>query len=141
MELIRFGGGWAILENGHADLLTQAQELQGGCLLVPHSARLYHLTNYKVSSVVCGACYLVPFSQATQSPILPGEGGTVEACTLSTFLMGDGADRQTVVIKDGRVMRYVGIGWVEERQAVQADADTMPVVTYRLPHGEHMARV
>lgn len=60
--------------------------------------------------------------------ILPGTAGTVSRGTLNTTAMGDGEGKPTRVIDAGKVKLYVGIGWIDERDATQADADSFPVV-------------
>lgn len=72
--------------------------------------------------------------------IFPGSAGTISTRELSLHRMGDGDGRTCVVIKDERVLRYVGIGWVPERPATQEDADLYPVAVYPEALGEHRAR-
>lgn len=65
---------------------------------------------------------IVSRALAKERQIKPGKAGVIEAADVSTWEEGDG------VIVDGRLMSYVGIGWVDERKATQADADLYPVV-------------
>jgi hypothetical protein len=57
---------------------------------------------------------------------------TVKARDCSTIAMCDGRGESThpVVIDDGRRMRYVGIGWVDEGPATDADKRQFPAVKH-----------
>lgn len=74
----------------------------------------------------------------SKKTITPGSAGTVESRELSTRRMGCGGEgKPERVILDGRIMFYVGIGWVDERPATQEDAEAFPVVIYPESRVEH----
>lgn len=60
--------------------------------------------------------------------ITPGKAGTVELSDLASIKMTTGGEKTiTRAIVDGNLVCWVGIGWVTEREATQADADAYPV--------------
>jgi len=64
--------------------------------------------------------------------IVPGKAGTVAAEELTVFQMGDGEGKPIQAINpEGTLILYVGIGWVEQRPAIQADADNYPLIIAR----------
>lgn len=83
----------------------------------------------------------MPFSEKTNSQIVPGKAGTIDPRELSVLRMKDGKNKPCEVIKDGSVFDYVGIGWIEVRRATQDDADTYPVVVYPENPVEHRATI
>lgn len=50
---------------------------------------------------------------------------------LSTLMMGSGGkDKPNLVIQDGIIKRYVGIGWIDEGNATKEDYKKIPKVVY-----------
>lgn len=61
------------------------------------------------------------------APVKP-KAAPVTADELSVARMGDGDGRPTLVIRDGRLMMYVGIGWIDIGEATPADQRILPFV-------------
>lgn len=104
------------MAHGHIDILVDSRTLFPEGMLTADQARFL----------------LKALSESLEgdnrSPIVEGKAGTVDATDLHSLRMGDGTGKPTRVIKDGVVMMYVGIGWIDERKAVPSDANLYPVV-------------
>lgn len=57
-----------------------------------------------------------------------GAAGHVLRRDLTNLVMGDGAGKPCRVIDNGVIRLYVGIGWIDERDAKPGDEDRYPVV-------------
>jgi hypothetical protein len=54
---------------------------------------------------------------------------TIKRFELSNLRMAAGNEKKySTVVIDGQVKRWVGIGWITEREATDADRATYPVV-------------
>jgi hypothetical protein len=58
---------------------------------------------------------------------LPAAPGTVSRESMHSGKMGSGEGNPTMVIVDGQLKQYVGIGWVDIRPATAFDYDAYPV--------------
>ncbi len=53
---------------------------------------------------------------------------TINDSELNPIAMSVNKELPTTVIDDGKVQKYVGIGWVEKGRATEADYEKYPVV-------------
>lgn len=80
--------------------------------------------------VSCRKCERLVFPEATKAK--PKKAKVVEAGACSKLAMVAGGEKKHgTVIDGGRVMRWVGIGWIDVGEATEADRAKFPQVKRR----------